>query len=93
MPRRARHIFIDIPHHLTQRGNSRQLVCFTDDDYLSYLELLWQYSVLYRFEIWAYFLMPNHMHLITVPHNSGILRAHVGRGAYALRAISAPAIP
>jgi len=53
MPRRTRHIFIDIPHHLTQRGNYRQSVFCTDDDYLSYLELLWQYSLLYRVKIWA----------------------------------------
>jgi putative transposase len=38
MPRRAREIFIDIPHPLTQRGNYRQSVFFTDADYLSYLE-------------------------------------------------------
>ena len=50
---RIPNIFIDIPHHLTQRGNYRQSVFCTDDDYLSYLELLWQYSLLYRVKIWA----------------------------------------
>ena len=40
MPRRARHIFIDIPHHLTKRGNYRQPVFCSDDDYLCYLESL-----------------------------------------------------
>ena len=28
MARRAREIFLDIPHHLTQRGNSRQQVFY-----------------------------------------------------------------
>ena len=80
MQRCARNIFIDIPHHLTQWGNYRQPVFFTDDDYLSYLELLWQYSLLYRLEIWTYCLMPNHMHLIAVPHTEASCAHTLGVG-------------
>jgi putative transposase len=29
-----------VPHHLTQRGNRRQLTFFRDDDYLAYIELM-----------------------------------------------------
>ena len=67
MARLAREIFLDIPHHLTQRGNYRQQVFYTDADDVCYLEFLWQYAVQYGLEIWAYCLMPNHVHLIAVP--------------------------
>jgi putative transposase len=32
MPRIARIIIPDVPYHVTQRGNNRQDVFFTDDD-------------------------------------------------------------
>ena len=32
MPRSARIVIPDVPHHVTQRGNNRQDVFFTDDD-------------------------------------------------------------
>jgi len=41
MARHAREIFVDVPHHLTQRGNYRQQVFGADEDYLSFLEFLW----------------------------------------------------
>ena len=40
MPRRARIVLPDIPHHITQRGNGRQQVFFTDDDRRVYLAQL-----------------------------------------------------
>jgi len=38
MPRLARSVFPDIPHHITQRGNRREDVFFTGEDRLVYLE-------------------------------------------------------
>ena len=40
MPRFARAVVPDCPHHITQRGNNRQDVFFVADDYRLYLELL-----------------------------------------------------
>jgi len=34
MPRLARSVFPDIPHHITQRGNRREDVFFTGEDRL-----------------------------------------------------------
>jgi putative transposase len=40
MPRLARVIATDYPHHITQRGNNKQDIFFVDDDRRVYLELL-----------------------------------------------------
>ncbi len=40
MPRIARVVIPDCPHHITQRGNRRQKVFFLESDKLLYLELL-----------------------------------------------------
>jgi putative transposase len=37
------------------------------DDYTHYLHLLAQFAFKFGFEIWAYCLMPNHVHLVGVP--------------------------
>ena len=41
MARPLRDVLVGVPYHLTQRGNYRQQVFFSDDDYTHYLELLW----------------------------------------------------
>ena len=43
MPRFARTVFSEIPHHITQLGNCREEVFFTKEDRLIYLEYLEQY--------------------------------------------------
>jgi len=55
------------PHHITQRGNYRQQVFQGDEDYLQYLEWLKSYSTKYSLKIWAYCLMGNHVHFISMP--------------------------
>src|SRR3972149_585122 len=67
MPRIARTIFAHIPHHITQRGNSRSDVFFTDDDYISYLSWLKEYIDKHQVEVLAYCLMTNHVHIVAVP--------------------------
>lgn len=67
MPRLARSVFADVPHHITQRGNRRENVFFTDADRRTYLTWLKAYSDEHRVEVLAYCLMTNHIHLIIVP--------------------------
>lgn len=69
MPRVARFVIPDIPHHITQRGNYRQQVFFNDDDYRLYLDLLAEFAPKYRLSIQAFCLMPNHIHLVATPEN------------------------
>jgi len=56
-----------MPHHVTQRGNRRNNVFFTDADRQKYLALLKKYSKRYRLKIIAYCLMTNHVHLVVIP--------------------------
>jgi len=78
MARLARIVIPDIPHHVTQRGNRRETVFFQPGDYQFYLDLLSEAVENTKTEIWAYCLMPNHVHLIMVPSHIDGLRATLG---------------
>ena len=78
MARLARVIAPGLPHHVTQRGNRRQQTFFCDEDYQSYIHLMSEWCGAHEVEIWAYCLMPNHVHLIAVPHLEDGLRHAVG---------------
>jgi len=67
MPRIARVVVPNCPHHITHRGNRRQAVFFDDENRRLYLRLLTKYGSLYGLQFWAYCLMDNHVHLIVVP--------------------------
>ncbi|WP_223788376.1 transposase [Marinicella meishanensis] len=57
----------DIPQHVVQRGNNRQVCFFSDQDYVVYLDRLKHYSRKYKVAIHAYVLMTNHVHLLMTP--------------------------
>ena len=78
MARMARVIASGIPHHVTQRGNRRQQTFFCDDDYLEYLSLMAEWCGKYGVQIWAWCLMPNHIHLIAVPGSEESLTRAIG---------------
>lgn len=73
MARLARSTFPNYPHHLIQRGLGDRLVFETPADYLRYLEWLQEYMARYGIDIWAYCLMPNHVHIIFVPTVEGTM--------------------
>lgn len=79
MPRLARVVVPDVPHHITQRGNNRQDVFFTDDDRIVYLRLLKKYSREYGLSIEGYCLMTNHIHIIATPSTESSLAMAIGR--------------
>ena len=78
MARLARLVIPGLPHHVTQRGNRRQQTFFNDEDYAAYLELMAEWCREEGVEIWAYCLMPNHVHLIAVPQTEDGLRRAIG---------------
>jgi putative transposase len=78
MPRVARAVVPELPHHVTQRGNRRQRTFFSDDDYLLYTELMAASCRKHGVEVWAYCLMPNHAHLVAVPRTPDALRRAIG---------------
>lgn len=76
MARYARIIVPDAPHHVTQRGNRREPLFFEDGDQDVYRDLLAEQAAKYRVAVWAYCLMPNHVHLILAPcDKTGLGRA------------------
>ncbi len=75
MARLARIVVPGVAHHVTQRGNRRQPVFFGADDYAEYRSLIAQSCRAAGVEVWGYCLMPNHVHLILVPSDTGGLRA------------------
>jgi putative transposase len=76
MARLARAVFPGYPHHVTQRGNGRATTFFDGNDYALYRDLLGQHCAAAGVDIWAWVLMPNHVHLILFPSDAdGIRRA------------------
>ncbi len=67
MARIARVVVPGYPHHVTQRGSRRQPTFFCESDYHRYLNLMSEQCLRHGVEVWAYCLMPNHIHLIAVP--------------------------
>lgn len=78
MARIARVVAPGFPHHITQRGNRKQDTFFSDNDYRTYLGLMAEWSGRCNVEVWAYCLMPNHVHLIAVPETEEGLRRAIG---------------
>ena len=63
---------------MTQRGNRRLPTFFCDDDYRAYIDLMGEWCGRRGVEVWAYCLMPNHVHLVAVPESEDALRRAIG---------------
>ena len=78
MTRLARMVVSGLPHHVTQRGNRREPIFFEDGDQEIYRDLLGEQARKADVEVWAYCLMPNHVHLILNPRQADGLGRAVG---------------
>jgi len=78
MPRSSRRVFADVPHHVTQRGNRRQRTFYREQDYRDYLRIAAKAFRASGVEVWAYCLMPNHVHIIATPAAPEALATAVG---------------
>jgi hypothetical protein len=78
MARLPRVVIVDVPHHVTQRGNARQVILKSDADRVTYLELLREYSQIYALSLLGYCLMSNHVHLIAIPQTSQVGKPGTG---------------
>lgn len=67
IPRFPRLVVPEYPHHVTQRGVRKQTTFFDDADYRAYLGLAAELTKEHGVAVWAYCLMPNHVHAIVVP--------------------------
>jgi putative transposase len=74
MARLARVVVPGVAHLVTQRGNRRETVFFGADDYARYRALLAAAVTRAGAQVWAYCLMPNHVHIVIVPNDADGLR-------------------
>lgn len=64
MARPPRLHFSGALYHVICRGNRRQVLFQDTSDYQKYQERLFHYASRYKFLLYAYVLMPNHVHLL-----------------------------
>ena len=79
MTRIARIVVPGSPHHVTQRGNRRERIFFDDGDCELYRDWLAQSCRKFDVSVWAYCLMPNHVHLILTPADASGLALALSR--------------
>jgi len=81
MPRSARIVMTDHPHHVIQRGHNRQVIFADEVDYRFYLDNLKEWKEKLKCKLYAYCLMTNHVHLVIDPggdeQNLGLLMKRV----------------
>ena len=59
-----------LPHHVTQRGNRRMQTFFGEEDYRYYRTLMAEWCGRCDVDVWAYCLMPNHVHMVLAPQSA-----------------------
>jgi putative transposase len=67
MPRKARIILSNTPHHIVQRGHNRNPVFVEPSYYQYYLASLREWKQKLGVKVYGYCLMTNHVHLILDP--------------------------
>ncbi|MEN8170799.1 MAG: transposase [Pseudomonadota bacterium] len=70
MARLPRYFVENMPQHIIQRGNNRDVVFATEEDYRFYLECLGEAAERQGLNIHAYVLMTNHVHLLATPEHA-----------------------
>lgn len=87
MPRTARIAPNECVYHILTRGNNRQDVFKGEGDYRKYIEVIQKYKERYKFKLYHYILMRNHVHLVLETTKSGGRLAEIMKGinlSYAL---------
>ena len=64
MPRTARVAPPEQVYHILTRGNNRQEIFKSDQDYQEYKKIVQRYKAKYDFWLYHYVLMTNHVHLV-----------------------------
>lgn len=80
MPRTARIAPKEHVYHILTRGNNRQDVFKRVQDYKKYIEILQRYKEKYKFKLYHYVLMSNHVHLVLEPAEKGGTLAEIMKG-------------
>ena len=73
MPTGPRPLIDNCCYHIITRGNQRQRVFRSTNDYRAYLKRLKYYKRKYKLYLYGYCLMPNHTHLVAQVVKAGDL--------------------
>lgn len=71
MGRPLRIIVPNLPFHIINRGNARQAVFRDKEDFEYYLQLIKRYKKEFKFKLFHFVLMPNHVHFLMEPTTEG----------------------
>ena len=80
MPRTARIAPDEHVYHILTRGNNRQDVFKDKKDCKKYIEILQRYKEKYRFKLYHYVLMSNHVHLVLETTEKGSKLSEIMKG-------------
>ncbi len=69
MPRMARKVSSTRVYHIILRGNDRQDIFFDEQDYKKFIKEIKNTEEKYKYELYAYCLMTNHVHLVIYDKN------------------------
>jgi putative transposase len=80
MPRTARIAPKDFVYHVLTRGNNKQDIFKDEEDFLKYIDIIKKYKEKYKFKLYHYVLMTNHVHLVIEPSEEGGELAQIMKG-------------
>src|SRR3990167_9341964 len=80
MPRTARVAPKEHLYHILTRGNNRQDIFREQSDYEKDREILRKYKDKYKFKLYQYVFMTNHIHLVIEPKKEGGSLAEIMKG-------------
>jgi putative transposase len=80
MPRTARIAPNENVYHILTRGNNRQDVFKDEKDYERYKDILKRYKEKYKFKLYHYALMRNHVHLVIETTDKGGKLSEIMKG-------------
>jgi putative transposase len=70
MARQPRFKIAGVTQFITQRGNNKQAVFFSEQDYQYYLSILDEATIQEECQVHAFVLMANHIHILVTPNTS-----------------------
>ena len=71
MPRAARIAPKKFIYHVLTRGNNKQDIFKDEEDFQEYIDILCKYKEKFRYNLYHYVLMTNHVHLVIEPTVDG----------------------
>lgn len=67
MPRSARIILPDYPHHILNRSNNKEIIFSRDENFIFFLREVKKYKEKFKIKIYHYCIMPTHYHFLLEP--------------------------